>query len=134
MLKSITKMSNLPMLSKYPFLNASKDYVKENKLNVNELLNDPVYDRARVIGIERLENAFKNRDVGDRTLATESDHIMELLSYPISRMIAVCVDDLFFKRRYALSEAIHAYKHLRYEKIEFLLDVSKEFKLKIKHS
>jgi len=134
MLKSITNMSNLSTLSKYPFLNLSKDYVKENNLTINELLKDPLYDRARVIGIERLDNAFENRDVGDRTLASESDHIMELLSYPIARMIAVCIDDLFFKRRYALSEAIHAYKHLRYENIDFLLDVSKEFDLNIKFS
>ena len=125
-------MSDLSLLSKYPFLNSSKNYVKDNNLSINELLNDPIYDRARVIGIERLDNAFENRDVGDRTHVSESENIMELLSYPIARMIAVCIDDLYFKRRYALSEAIHAYKHLRYEKIDFLLDVSKEFDLNIK--
>ena len=127
-------MYELTTLSKYPFLNESKRYVKENNLSANELLDDPLYERARSNGVERLDNAFKNRDVGNRSLATESDCIMELLSYPIARMIAVCVDDIYFKRRYALGEAIHAFKYLLNESISFLIHISKEFNLKIKYS
>jgi len=124
-------MVELVVLSKYPFLNASKEYIKENNLTVKELLEDPIYERARIIGVERLDNAFKNRDVGNRSLASESDCIMELLSYPIARMIAVCIEDVYFKRRYALGEAFHAYKNLLNEPISFLIDVAKEFKIKI---
>jgi len=127
-------MYELTTLSKYPFLNESKRYVKENNLSTNELLDDPLYDRARSIGVERLDNAFNNRDVGNRSLATESDCIMELLSYPIARMIAVCIDDIYFKRRYALGEAIHAFKNLLNESNSFLINISKEFNLKIKYS
>ena len=116
-------MPELSQLSKYPFLNASKEYVKENGLSIEELLDDPLYERARIIGVERLDNAFKKRDVGIRSLVTESDHIMELLSYPIARMIAVCIEDIYFKRRYALSEAIHAYRNLVNEPISFLLEI-----------
>ena len=116
-------MVELKTLSKYPFLNVSKDYVKDNGLSVNELLDDPLYERARITGVERLDNAFKNHDVGNRSLATESDCIMELLSYPIARMIAVCIEDIYFKRRYALGEAIHAYKNLVNEPISFLIDI-----------
>ena len=104
-------MKNLLTLAKYPFLIESKKYVKDNKLSVEELLNDPIYEPAKLIGIERLDNAFKNRDVGNRSLVIETDHIMELLSYPISRMVAVCIGDTFFKRRYALGEAVHVYKN-----------------------
>ena len=127
-------MVELSLLSKYPFLNASKIYVKENNLSVEELLDDPLYERARATGVERLDNAFKNRDVGDRTIATESDCIMELLSYPIARMIAVCIEDNYFKKRYALGEAIHAYKSLINETTSFLIDISKEFNLNVKYS
>jgi DNA primase large subunit len=126
-------MAELSTLSKYPFLNASKDYVKDNDISIEELLNDPLYERARVIGIERLDNSFKNRDVGTRSLATETDHVMELLSYPIARMIAVFIQDNYFKRRYALGEAIHAYRNLLDEPISFLLELSKEFKLKVNY-
>jgi len=126
-------MLELSILSKYPFLSDSKQYVKENNLSVMEILDDPLYSRARDIGIERLDNAFKNRDVGNRSLASKSDCVMELLSYPIARMVAVCIDDNYFKRRYALSEAIHAYKNLINEKTDFLLKIAEEFKLRVKY-
>jgi len=127
-------MAELTTLSKYPFLDASKDYVKNNSISVEELLDDPLYERARIAGVERLDNAFKNRDTGERSLVTESDCIMELLSYPIARMIAVCIEDIYFKRRYALGEAIHAYKNLLNESTSFLIGVAKEFDLNVEYS
>ena len=126
-------MVELSILSKYPFLNASKDYVKDNNISIEEILEDPLYERARMIGVERLDNAFKNSEVGSRSLATETDCVMELLSYPIARMIAVCIDDTFFKRRYAHAESYHAYKQLINEKTSFLLNISKEFGLNVKY-
>ena len=126
-------MVELSILAKYPFLNEAKVYVKDNGLSVEELLGDPLYGRARSIGVERLDNAFKNRDVGNRILATESDCIMELLSYPIARMVAVCVEDVYFKRRYALGEAIRTYGNLINESTSFLLTIAKEFKLNVSY-
>ncbi|RLF29846.1 MAG: hypothetical protein DRN08_03015 [Thermoplasmata archaeon] len=128
------EMMDLTILAKYPFLNNSREYIKKNGPSVKDLLESLVYERARIIGIERLDNAFKNRDVGERSLATETDCIMELLSYPIARMIAVCVGDNFFKRRYALGEAYHAYKNLINEQTSFLIKVSKEFNLNVKYA
>ena len=126
-------MVELSTLARYPFLNAAKAYVKDNELSVEELLDDPLYGRARTIGVERLDNAFKNRDVGNRSLATESDCIMELLSYPIARMVAVCIEDIYFKRRYALGEAVHVYRNLINEPIPFLLTIAKEFNLNVSY-
>jgi len=127
-------MINISTLAKYPFLKDSKTYVKENAPSMEELLKDPLYERARVIGIERLDNAFKNRDVGNRTLVTKTDCIMELLSYPIARMMTVCIDDTYFKRRYALGEAYHSYTYLLNESTLFLIDISKEFNLNVKYN
>ncbi len=127
-------MVELETLSKYPFLDLAKQYVKDNNLSVKELLDDPLYERARLIGVERLDNAFNKRNVGERSLATESDCIMELLSYPIARMIAVCIEDIYFKRRYALGEAVHAYKNLLNEPTSFLIEISKEFNLNVNYS
>lgn len=126
-------MFDMRILAKYPFLNDAKTFVTNNKLSVNEIINDPLYERARALGIERLDNAFKNRDAGNRILLTDSDCIMELLSYPIARMITVCVSDNYFKRRYALGEAIHAYKNLLSESTDFLLDISNEFDITVKN-
>jgi DNA primase large subunit len=125
-------MVELLTLAKYPFLKDSKNYVKDNDISIEELLNDPLYERARIIGIERLDNAFKKSDVGNRSIVSETDCIMEILSYPIARMITVCIGDVFFKRRYSLSEAIHAYKNLINESSSFQLQVSKEFNLDVR--
>jgi len=127
-------MKELQFLSKYPFLNSSKDYVLENSISVDDLLNDPIYERARTIGIERLDNAFDKKNVGKRVLVSETDHIMELLSYPIARMIAVCIGDVYFLKRYALSEAINAYNNLKLEEIDSMIKVSKEFNLNVFYS
>ena len=117
---------DITTLAKYPFLKESKEYIKNINFSVEELLHDIAYERARAIGIERLENAFNKGDVGTRGLATETDCIMELLSYPLARMISVCVDDPYFKRRYALGEAIHFYKYLQNENLSFILYIARE--------
>jgi DNA primase large subunit len=122
-------MRELSQLAKYPFLRDTRQFIKDNGPTVVELLHDLPYERARIIGIERLDNALKNRDVGDRSLATDSDCVMEILSYPIARMVAVCIGDTFFKKRYALGEASHAYNHLINEPISFLLSVAQELRL-----
>ena len=119
-------MMNFAMMAKYPFLRDTKTYIKNQGPTIEELLEDPIYERARSISIERLENALSNRDVGDRSLATESDCIMEILSYPLARMIAVCVNENYFKKRYALGEAYHFYKNFLGEPTQFLLEISKE--------
>jgi DNA primase large subunit len=84
-----------------------------------------------LIGIERLDNAFKNRDVGQRSLATDTDCIMEILSYPLARMVAVCIGDPYFKKRYALGEASRVYTHLLNESTEFLLEVAEELNMTV---
>ncbi len=124
-------MHSLPLIAKYPFLSDAKSYVKQQGPTIAELLQDPLYERSRSIAVERLENAFNQKDVGMRRLATESDCIMELFSYPIARMIAVCIDDPYFTRRYALGEAVHMYKNLLKEPTTFLLHIADEFHLDI---
>jgi len=127
-------MRELVTLAKYPFLQDTRQFIKENGPSIGELLHDPPYERARTISIERLDNALKNRDVGKRSLASESDCIMEILSYPLARMVAVCIDDSFFKKRYALGEAAHAYRYLLNESIPFLLAVAQELEITVQHN
>jgi len=127
-------MNELTTLAKYPFLHDTRQYIKENGPSVDELLHDLPYERARIIGIERLDNAFKNRDVGDRSITGDSDCVMEILSYPLARMVAVCIGDSYFKKRYALGEAYHVYKHLLNEPISFLISVAQELNVSVQHS
>ncbi|UCF12678.1 MAG: DNA primase large subunit PriL [Thermoplasmatales archaeon] len=119
-------MRDLSTLAKYPFLNEARQYIKDYGPSVTELLEGLLYERSRTIGIERLDNALKNGDVGNRSLASKSDRMMEIFSYPLARMVAVSVGDTYFNRRYALGEAIHAYRNLPNERPSFLIDVSEE--------
>ena len=127
-------MRELVTLAKYPFLQDTRQFIKENGPSIHELLHDPPYERARLISIERLDNALKNRDVGRRSLANESDCIMEILSYPLARMVAVCIGDPFFKKRYALGEASHVYRYLLTEPTPFLLAVAQELEVTVQHN
>lgn len=124
-------MKDLALLAKYPFLNDAKTYIKNNGPSVNELLEDMLYERARLLGVERLHNAIYKKTIQHKSLASETDCIMEIFSYPLARMIAVCVGDPFFKKRYALGEATSAYKNFLNEPISFLLEISKEFELHV---
>ncbi|MBN1281020.1 MAG: DNA primase large subunit PriL [Candidatus Thermoplasmatota archaeon] len=126
-------MRELATLAKYPFLHDTREYIKDYGPTIPELLHEPPFERARLIGIQRLDNALKHRDVGVRSLANDTDCIMEILSYPIARMVAVCIGDSFFNKRYALSEAYHAYSSLLTEPPGFVLSVAHELKLNVSH-
>jgi len=126
------EVKDIATLAKYPFLKEAREYIKGLSISVDDLLQDLAYERARVIGLERVENALRKGDVGNRSLATETDCIMELLSYPIARMISVCVGEPYLRRRYALGEAIHFYKYLQNEDMSFLLWVAKELGMDVK--
>jgi len=127
-------MKDLLTLAKYPFLNEAKQYIKNNGPSVDDLLQGALYERARTIGIERVDNALKKGDIGERSLATKSDKIMEIFSYPLARMVVVSVEDNYIKRRYALGEAYHAYRNFLKEPVSFLLELSKELNITVDFS
>jgi len=127
-------MMNLLTLAKFPFLKDAKSYVRNEGATVHELLTDPLFESARYIAIERLENVLNKKDIGNRVLSTESERIMELFSNPLARMITVCIQDDFFTRSYALSEAVHMYKNLLKEPLSFIFDVAKEFNIMVDFS
>lgn len=124
---------DLKRLALYPFLKETKEFVKGLNISVEDLLTDITYEKARLFGAERVMGAFKGGDVGDRKLVSESDLISEILSYPIAKMICVCVKDGFMIKRYALGEAHHAYRYLINESVDFLVLVCKDLGIDIKH-
>ncbi|HID25245.1 MAG TPA: DNA primase regulatory subunit PriL [Thermoplasmata archaeon] len=122
-------MQNLKTLATYPFLNEAKTFVKKLEIDVEELLTGLAYEKARLFGVERVENAVRKQNAGGRKLVNEADYLAEILSYPIARMIVVCVENTHFLRRYALGEAVHMYLNLRNESPEFLTLVGGELGL-----
>jgi len=124
---------DLVTLAKYPFLQAAKEYIKEQGPSVDELLHDRVYDRARVLGIERLDQLFTQRKLEQRSMISQTDCIMEILSYPLARMIAICIGDSYFIKRYALGEAYHGYQQLLDEPATFVNEVAQELELHVRY-
>ncbi len=127
-------MRELPTLAKYPFLSETRQYIKDHGPAIPDLLHNLPYERARLTSIERLDNALKDSDVGERSLATDADCIMEILSYPLARMITACINDPYFKRRYALGEAYHTYKYLLTEPTSFLAAIAIELGLHVHYT
>ncbi len=124
-------MADVRKLAIYPFLTESKEFVRKMNITIDEILTDIVYEKTRLFGVERVMNALDKGDVGDRKLRSESDFISEILSHAVAKMIAVCVKDNFVIRRYALGEAVHAYRHLVNEDIDFILNVCRDLKLNV---
>jgi len=59
---------------------------------------------------------------------------LEVLSYPIARMIISCINDDYLIRRYALAEAKAVYESLKAEPSDILLSMGQEFGLHVDSS
>jgi len=118
-------------LAKYPFIAEAKEWVKNEKVSIDEILFDEIYERARVRGIERVRQAFERGFISNVALLNEIDCMMEIFSYPIARMIVVAIDNDYLLRRYALTEAKKAYEGLKEEEFEFIQMIAKEFDIEL---
>lgn len=96
-----------PLHARYPFLPSARDAVQAADADLAEVVEreGPVVERAR----ERVERAVESRSVGD---PHRSDRV-ELLSYPVARVLVSLVDEPALTRRYASAEAATAVERLR---------------------
>jgi DNA primase large subunit len=123
---------DLVKIATYPFLSQAREWIRQEGIDINEILFDDTYERARHLGRVRVENALEKIYVGERSLADEIDCMLEIFSYPIARMITACIHDDFLTGRYALAEARHAAHHLKNESCDFIGDVAKEVDIAIR--
>lgn len=88
-----------PLLARYPFLEAARDAVAEAEVDLAEVVasEKAVVDRA----LERVTHAIEDGTVG----AVARDPRVELLSYPVARVIVSLVDEHVVLRKYAAAEA-----------------------------
>ena len=117
-------------LATYPFTSGATAYVRELDIPLPDLLLRYAYDRARSRGMRRVIQAIEGRIERDYEIGTD----LELLSYPIARMIVSCVGDDYLIRRYALAEAKAVYESLKAEPLDFLLVMGEEFGMRIESS
>jgi len=119
------------VLARYPFLSEAKEVVRRENVRTEEILHDPIYERARDIGRQRVTDALEEGVVGGYPVASETDALMNIFSYPIARMIVASVGHPYFRGRYALAEAKRAYEFLQGESRDFLLQVARELEVAV---
>lgn len=122
---------NLQRLAKYPFLEESLKYIKETGPSFDELLNNIAYQSAWAAGKNRLMEALEKGEVAEHGFSTEAECLVELLSYITARILVSCVQDDYLLKRYALAEAVRAYKRLQDEDMRFVKQVALELELKL---
>lgn len=96
-----------PLHARYPFLPAAREAVEATEADLAEVVEEdgPVVERAR----DRVERAVDSRTVGE---PHRSDHV-ELLSYPVARVLVSLLAEPALTRRYASAEAETAISRLR---------------------
>ncbi len=97
-----------PNLARYPFLEAAREAVTESESSLEEILGSEGRSAAVARAVERIERALAGDTVGHPRV----DHEVELLSYPLARIIVSLVDDTRVTSRYVQAEAATAIERL----------------------
>ncbi len=95
--------------ARYPFRKSAREAVQTAEIDLVEIVRreDVVVDRA----VERVETALDGGVVGEQHRRTR----IELLSYPVARVIVSLVDEHILTRKYASAEARTAHKRFEYD-------------------
>ncbi len=119
-------MMDVREYARYPFLRGASDFVRRSKVELDDLLSHSAFSQARMRGKKRLLDAIEKASIDDNPMATEEDRLLEVLSYPMARILVSCVGDGFLIRRYALAEAKTAYDRMQTERVETLMEIAEE--------
>lgn len=109
-------------LALYPFISQASKYVEDLRIPIGDLFSDHAFERVRIRGKERVLQAIQ----GEIIKSSPEDRVqaeIELLSYPLARILVSCIKDSYLIRRYALAEAKSAYQKLISEKEELLAEI-----------
>lgn len=97
-----------PTLARYPFLEAARSAVTERGSSLEEVLGSSGRSAALDRALERIHRALSGDTVGQ----PRTDHEVELLSYPLARIVVSLVDDPRVTDRYVRAEARSATERL----------------------
>jgi len=112
-------------LARYPFLKESAEEIRARGITLEDLVTSMAYERARFNGKRRVFDSLEKGDLPDPP-SGEPEVSLELLSYPIARMLVASIQDPYLTRRYALAEAVAANRRLQQEEPAFLTRVAGE--------
>lgn len=115
---------NITTFAKYPFIQEASRFVKEHEYSIEDIVSKPAYGRVRDRAKKRVLEAISG-DSPKEDVSSQPE--IELLSYPLARMLVSIVQDPYLLRRYGLWEAKRAYSFLVGEKDDVLVDIGKDF-------
>jgi DNA primase large subunit len=107
-------------ISDYPFTQEAVDRVRSLGYSLESLLDKTSFKSVRSRAAERVQGAVAG-SIPESQANTDAEHLAELLSYPLARVMVSCLDDSILLRRYALAEAKLAFKRMQNEKQELIL-------------
>jgi len=119
-------------LARYPFFKESGQLIRNKGFSLEDLVGDIALERARLMGKRRVLAALEKGEVPEAPFASEQEALLELLSYPVARMLVASVQDPYLTRRYALSEAVAANDRLQREEVAFIEAVAKELEVDLR--
>ncbi len=114
-------------LWRYPFLPAAREAVQE--LQLEDLLDDPLYGEANSIAVMRLEAAAAGGKIATGTPSDEREEQDQLLGFLISRLILAAAGDPNLASQVALAEALRAQRFLASEEEAGLAHIASELGL-----
>lgn len=115
---------DLPLLARYPFLPAAREYIRTQGYRVGELLSDPAFERSRRRAVERARGALARDGIPEAPIGTDSEAEIELLSYPVARMVLAHLRDAYLSGRYAVAESKLISHRMRQEGADALWNVA----------
>ena len=73
---------DLRILARYPFLREAAERVKSENIALEDLLAGRAYDRARLLGYDRVLSALERFEIADRPAGSEERRVGKECSSP----------------------------------------------------
>jgi len=102
----------LALAAKFPFLPGTAELVGTRGPPLQDLLFDRAYARVRSRGLARVQGAVLDTVIPSEEATSESDALVEMLSYGVGRMLIAALDLPWAARRSAMAEAKLAHERL----------------------
>jgi DNA primase large subunit len=118
-------------LAKYPFLRDAAEHVKDQGVTLEDLLGHQAFRSARARGKARVIDALEDGVVRFRPMGSPEEHLEEILSYPMARMLVSGVGDRFLIKRYALAEGVAMCERLEHEDLDALEEVAYQLGVRV---
>ncbi|ABK14813.1 MAG: DNA primase regulatory subunit PriL [Methanothrix sp.] len=109
----------------YPFTHAAAKEIRLIDAPLEDVLSSRAFQPVRRRAVERVRGALHG-EIPDADASDGVKQNVELLSYPLARLIVSCIDDDYLLRRYVLAEAKLAHRRLRSSDTEEVLEIARD--------